>query len=169
MSLRNIWTDLIWEPGLGFYSLVLSKIKSLLMNCPVITPFLFNTALISSLCSAPPSSSLWQSTSIWSGGWRAQAQTLPSFPLEQRQAQVLSYMNKALQWPPSIANASFPIFTAGSSCHGFKLSGAVPVLPLLNTSAPASWNKAKEGIWWLRLRITFSLFWSTETIRPMKQ
>ena len=50
----------------------------------------------------------------------------------------LGYLDEALQGPPCIADAPFPVFAAGPSCHGFKLGGAVPVLPLLDTATPAS-------------------------------
>lgn len=55
-----------------------------------------------------------------------------------------TYLDEALQGSACIADASLPVLTAGSSCHSFKLSWAVPIFSLLDTPTPPTWN---EGGW----------------------
>lgn len=50
------------------------------------------------------------------------------------------HLDQALQRPPGVADAPLPVLAAGSPRHGFELRGAVPVVPLLNAPAPASWS-----------------------------
>lgn len=55
------------------------------------------------------------------------------------------HLDEALQRPARVADAPLPVLAAGSPGHGFELCGAVPVLALLDASAPASWNHRTAG------------------------
>lgn len=57
-----------------------------------------------------------------------------------RAAPPRAYLDQALQRPARVPDAPLPVLAAGSPRHGLELRGAVPVVPLLNAPAPASWS-----------------------------